>query len=594
MVIELNDILFKKGKLVASRCTERYFNNKLDIKSKILEYTKDFDIPFKERIYLSMNGLDKKGVCYCGNYTNLKTVGHGYFNYCSIKCSENNEEKRRKTEQTNLKKFGTKSPAESKIVKEKIVKTNLNKYGVKMTLMDKEVNDKARKTMVKKYGAEYTLSKGSSLIDRVSKTNIEKYGTETPLESENVLNKTRKTLKERYGVEHGLSHPEIYKRTIENMKIKYGVDNPMKLEEIKNKVQRTKRKKLLSKYEKVGIVNLVDNLDDTFTVRNYCDKHSEFVISHHNLGQRVFRYKLDSRKICSICNKEETSSSIEYKITDILDKYNINYVKNNRKLLEGKEIDIYIPEAKLAIEINGTYWHSDVYKDDEYHMRKTNLCNSKGVDLFHIWGDQIEFNQNIIESMLLNKLKLTPNKIYARNCEIREIDDNSLVKNFLNKNHIQGFVPSKIKIGLFYNGELVSIMTFGNLRRSLGSKNKEGSFELLRFCNKVYFNVLGGASKLFNHFKNQYDFKEVLSYASRDYSNGELYSILGFDYIGKTKPNYHYIINNMRQNRYKYRKDILINEGFDPELTEREIMSSLGYLRIYDSGSYKYNYTHKK
>ena len=196
--------------------------------------------------------------------------------------------------------------------------------------------------------------------------------------------------------------------------------------------------------------------------------------------------------------------------------------------------------------------------------------------------------------MLLNKINKTPNKIYARKTEIKEITDTKIVSHFLENNHLQGRVGANIKLGLYHQGELVSLMTFGKLRRNLGQKSKQNHYELLRFCNKLYTNVVGGASKLFKFFLKNYDPEYILSYASRDYSNGNLYKSLGFNKIGKTKPNYYYIINGLRQNRFKYRKDILVKEGFDASLSEREIMSSLGHLRIYDSGNYKFELKVKK
>jgi len=193
--------------------------------------------------------------------------------------------------------------------------------------------------------------------------------------------------------------------------------------------------------------------------------------------------------------------------------------------------------------------------------------------------------------MILNKLGKTINKIYARKTEIKEITDNKLVRGFLNENHIQGFVGSSIKLGLFYENELVSLMTFGKKRKIMNGISNNSELEMLRFCNKLNTNVIGGASKLFKYFIRNYNFKEITTYADRSQSNGKLYEILGFNFIHKTEPNYFYVVNRKREFRFKYRKDVLIKEGYNANKSEHEIMLERGIYRIYNSGNIKYVHT---
>ena len=163
-----------------------------------------------------------------------------------------------------------------------------------------------------------------------------------------------------------------------------------------------------------------------------------------------------------------------------------------------------------------------------------------------------------------------------------------LCKKFLDKNHIQGGVNSKIKLGLYYNDELVSLMTFGFLRKSMGTTSVDGSYELLRFCNKLDTSVIGAADKLLKHFVKTYKPKEIISYADKRWSQGDLYEKLGFNFTHDSKPNYWYIIGTNREYRYKYRKDVLVKEGYDSSKTEHHIMKSRGIYRIYDCGNKKY------
>jgi hypothetical protein len=155
-------------------------------------------------------------------------------------------------------------------------------------------------------------------------------------------------------------------------------------------------------------------------------------------------------------------------------------------------------------------------------------------------------------------------------------------------NHIQGYVNSNIKLGLFHKQELVSLMTFGGLRKSLGSKHKNNHWEMLRFCNKLNTTVVGGSSKLFNFFIKNYSPIEITSYSDNRFFNGSLYETLGFKFIKNTGINYFYVKNGKREHRFKYRKDMLVKQGFDSEMTEHQIMLERKIYRIYDCGNKKW------
>ena len=160
----------------------------------------------------------------------------------------------------------------------------------------------------------------------------------------------------------------------------------------------------------------------------------------------------------------------------------------------------------------------------------------------------------------------------------------------MEENHIQGFVGSNIKLGLFFNNELVSLMTFGNLRKSLGQVSKKGVYELLRFCNKINISVIGGASKLFKFFIKNYKVEEVISYSLNSYSDGNLYKNIGFNLENNTDINYFWCKNGIKYHRFNFRKDKLVKEGYDVTKTESEIMYERGYFKVFDCGSKKWIY----
>ena len=252
------------------------------------------------------------------------------------------------------------------------------------------------------------------------------------------------------------------------------------------------------------------------------------------------------------------------------------------------ELDIFIPSHNIAIEFDGLYWHSELYKPSNYHLNKTELCEKQGIQLIHIFEDEWLFKKDIVKSRLLNILGLTPNKIYGRKTIIKEVSPKES-KEFLNNNHLQGSTNASIKLGLYYNNELVSVMLFNKPRLGIGVTYD--GYELSRFCNKLNTSVIGGADKLLKYFIKTYQPKEIISYADRRWSQGNLYEKLGFNFIHNSKPNYFYINQNVREYRFNYRKNILVKQGYDINKTEREIMLDRKIYRIYDCGAklYKIN-----
>ena len=260
--------------------------------------------------------------------------------------------------------------------------------------------------------------------------------------------------------------------------------------------------------------------------------------------------------------------------------------RNNRDIIPPYEIDIYFPWDKIAIEHDGIRWHSEKYTEKvDYHLMKTEMCEEKGIKLIHIFEDEWITKREIVESRLRNIFGVTPNRIYARQCDIREVSYKES-KLFLDKCHIQGNCISKYRYGLYYNNELVSMMTFGKPRKNLNGRQTEGTYEMLRFCNKLNTAVIGGASKLLKCFIKEINPNEIISYSDRRWGTGDMYKQLGFTLDHTTKPSYFYVVKGKRENRFAYRKDILVKQyGCPEDMSEHEFMQSKGWYRIYDCGT---------
>ena len=297
-------------------------------------------------------------------------------------------------------------------------------------------------------------------------------------------------------------------------------------------------------------------------------------------------------KLYPINDPKNKDTSIELFIQNILNENSISYTTNERSIISPKELDIYIPSKNLAIECNGIYTHSTTRKDKNYHIDKTNLCKDKNIRLLHIWQDWIKTKPDIVESIILNKLGLIDNTIYARKCIIKEISS-KICNKFLNENHIQGASNASIHLGLYYNNDLVSVMTFSKPRVNMGAKNHKQQWELVRFCSKIDTRVIGGASKLFKHFVDKYNPESIVSFSMNDISNGNLYKLLKFTNDGSN--NSYWYINSKTLKRYhrtSFTKQAIVKKGWvdkvDSSWTEKQVMKEHGYFCIYDSGQTKW------
>ena len=222
-----------------------------------------------------------------------------------------------------------------------------------------------------------------------------------------------------------------------------------------------------------------------------------------------------------------------------------------------------------------------------YHQNKSLLAESKDIFLYHIFEYEWNSAKEKILNQLNNLINLNQNKIYARNCVIKEVD-NKEKSNFLELNHMQGNDVSSIKIGLYYNDELVSLMTFVKPRF-----NKKYQWELSRFCSKAGCNVIGGASKLWNYFIKKYNPKSIISYSNIAHTRGNLYKILGFKLNKISSPNYIWFKNGIIKPRYQCQKHKLLEQGYTGN-SESTIMHNLGYYRIYDCGNKVWKWNNNK
>ena len=308
-----------------------------------------------------------------------------------------------------------------------------------------------------------------------------------------------------------------------------------------------------------------------------CDKGHEW---ETKCSDRNFGYGCPS---CST-HVSKAEEDVAIYVAFLLPKIQIKL--NDRSIASPYELDIYIPDKKIAIEFNGLYWHSEKKgKDKTYHYNKWLACKEKNIQLIQIWEDDYKRNPELIKNMLAHKLGVSQQeKVYARKT-VAKILNKKQADDFLNKNHIQGSVDARLRYGLFYNDELVSVILL-----KTESKTKGETLNLLRYATSK--NVVGGFTKLMKHVeKENPNAKDIITFSDNNVSNGGLYLNNGFVEAGIIKPDYMYVANGVRNHKFGYRLKRFKN---DPNLqwvegyTEKELAELNKLLRVWDSGKVKY------
>lgn len=449
----------------------------------------------------------------------------------------------------------------------------------------KKKSEKAKATIMKKYG-------GYNFAEKANETKKRKYGA---IVSQEMRKKISQTLRNKSDKEKQKS----YEKKVKTQRIHYNgeyfkesskkniglwtktIDGRTKISKIKKAEAFTYRnsKEHIEYETKViksigySIIDILkDDKDETY-----------FKLKCFKCGN-IFDWFMISDKCRPSCEKCFSSyagySQAEKEIVSYLRDLmpNETIVENDRKILHGKELDIYLPNKRIAIEYDGLYFHNNVnncWKYDE--------CEKAGIRLIQITEPEWLMKKDIIKSFLAATFNIFKYKIGARNCIVKKIDNN-IYKQFCEENHIQGYASATMKYGLFYNNELVEVESFSKPRFS-----KKYDYELVRECSKNGYLVYGGKSKLFKQFCENHSPKSIISYCEKNKFSGISYFKNGFVLDHVTKSNYEYFLKNfVPLNRMQFQKHKLKNKlkNFDPNLTEWENMNLNGYKRLFDYGQF--------
>jgi len=296
-----------------------------------------------------------------------------------------------------------------------------------------------------------------------------------------------------------------------------------------------------------------------------CEKHGPFEqdpFNHMDLGHG-----------CPSC--PVPISKPHQTIIDIIKSLGITNIRiNDRSVLSSKELDIFLPDFSLAIEVDGVWFHSSKFgKNKNYHQEKQNECNSLGIRLLQFWDFDIRDRLPVVESMIKKQLNIEMNKIYARKCETKEVSSKEF-RNFLEDTHLQGGFFSARRHGLYYNNELVAVM---------GTTNRRGENVLDRFSSRRNTIVIGGFSKLLKSFNIT---GKLITHSANRYSLGDVYKSMGFSLVSEHPFTLYYTDGKNIFSRNRFQRHKLSGlPNYDESLTADEILASNDIYSVYGSGT---------
>lgn len=376
--------------------------------------------------------------------------------------------------------------------------------------------------------------------------------------------KNKKTCLERYGVDNVHKLSTIIEKSKETCLKKYGVDNPMKNKDIQNKVQNRTQKTCLQKY---GVNSFSKTQDFIDKVKDTC------------LQKYGVMFSCQTEACIKSCKTSESKPNIYF--NSLLEKNGIQNIEREI-VIENRRYDFKI--GNTLIEINPSATHNVLWGvrnkqglDINYHFNKRLLAEKYGYHVINIYDwDNIE--------IIINHIEDNGSIIGARKCKTKEVSTKE-ARDFLNKYHFQGYTNSKYKFGLYYDNELVSLMTFGKPRY-----NKNYEYELLRYCSKN--NIIGGVSKLWKYAIRTLKAHSIISYCDLNKFTGNMYQELGFKCLRTSigvhwynmKTNQHITDNLLRQRGF----DQLFGTNYGKGTSNEELMIEHNFVKICDAGQATY------
>lgn len=420
------------------------------------------------------------------------------------------------------------------------------------------------------------------------KTSQKLYGTDHPSLNEEVRAKQKQTMLERYGVEHNMQSRELREKHKQSMLETYGVAYAFELgsqtdawynmlfnqltrdgawEKVLKHMAETRQYPYSSEmfapeYANIRRRDFAMSYDATEHIENLLRAYAKvtgtlveyptdalFQLPVRNLFSRPWlKHYADKNLIEVEPELYQATSQYERLVMAQLDASNITYKRNDRTVLDGLELDFYLPDFKLGIECNPNQTHnSNVYATDgrrvmfgrtkakTYHFEKYQKAKDAGITLIQWWEQDLEPTTFLKTTWprLLARLFGGERKIGARQVTVKPVKDTKPVRAFIDEHHARGNAKAKEYWGFYADDELVAAASF---------VWKGDTAELKRLCFAPTVQILGGVSKLVKDFFREHpEIETLMTFSDNDLGDGHGYEKAGAALIGETGPSLRFV-----------------------------------------------------
>ncbi len=542
-------------------------NNAMQHRDEIYNATSFLENPvWPQRMFHITNEINHPMQCAnpgCNSCVKWSTQVSKYNLYCSKGCAKSSPLTKEKFANTCLERYGVSAPVLNAEIKKKQSDTCLERYGVANSGSSPLIKQKMREAIRAKYGIDNVMLL-PEIKERHRQTSIAKYGVPYAMQNQTVLDKRTATNIERYGVASPTQVPEIRAKQVASLQAHYGVTN--------------------TSYRGIDPATVEILLDK--------DKFSQLITGKF-MYQVVEESKLDITTLYNYVKKYEVGhlmpknygrSSHETQMEEFLTANGIRFESSNRTILKPKELDIFLPDHNIAIELCGVYWHSDKFSKKDDHYYKWKRCKELGITLLTYFDDELATSLDVIKSKILYLTKRgNYTRVGARQLVIKPVTIEQ-EREFFEKNHIQGFLKNRSQtVGAYLDDKLIAAMCF----------SKRGDYqEITRYAVDIGYNAPGAFSKLLQHFVRSNNYSgSIVSFSDNCHSTGALYRTAGFAVVNEQGPSYSYTFGGSpRLNRQGFTKS-KIKSKFNIEVddrTEDDLMKELGYSKVWDCGKIKW------
>jgi hypothetical protein len=515
------------------------------------------------------------------------------------------EHKKRFKGKTRKIKIPKRTPEQIKITRAKYLLTCHNRYGADngaKTLMARAKISSSLKTL--------TIEQKAKKLELFKLTTMANHGVEFPMQSEVIQAKSRATTFEHFGVEHPAQSPIVQARMSNSYQNSLGVAWPGQSQQVKQKIRLSNlvrfgfpvssqspivkakfKATCLAKYglPQVEQGKISKELYDKLTSKEFWQQ--EYLVKEKPLLQITKELEINKASTAKYfylysgleIRKGYKESFEQLQLTKYIQSFEYPVLTSVAlrdifsQSTSAKELDIYIPELKLAFEYNGVYWHSEEYHPRDSHLNKTLACEALGIRLIHIWSDDWLWNTLLMKRKIKALLGKEQEKVYARKCKI-VIPTCEQKRHFYQENHIKGDGAGSISYALEYQSQPVAMITFKDMQ--------DGIFDLNRYATSC--SIPGGFSRLLEHFKRNSAWEKIYTYADRCWSQGNVYLKNDFKLTNISRSNYHGIEERQRVNRMHYTFERLSKRFPDAKGTQFQIMDQAGIPRIWDCGQLRF------